>query len=118
MAKKSERKRLVERLDKAFGDYIKARDGKCVVCGSTENLQCGHLFSRVAYSTRWNPANAYCQCRSCNLVHEHDFYRLYRYAVQVHGADEMDRLHSLYMTPVKLSNNDLELLISEFGEAT
>ena len=74
--KTSDRKRLVKKLDKVFSQYIRFRDQRCVTCGSRENLQCGHLFSRTAYSTRWHPRNAFCQCSSCNLRHEHDPYPL------------------------------------------
>lgn len=111
MAKKSERKRLVSRLDKVFGDYIKHRDKRCVVCGSRQNLQCGHLFTRAAYSTRWNDKNAFAQCRSCNLRHEYDAYGLTKYFLDKFDQKEYENLHKIHKQPHKFSNHDLAMLI-------
>jgi hypothetical protein len=94
------RKAVVKRADDAFSAYIKARDGHCVVCGATTYLQCGHLFSRVAYSTRWNEANAFCQCRGCNMRHKYDFEPLRKAAVRRLGEDVVESIHVLWTRPV------------------
>lgn len=112
----SERKRLVNRLDKVFSIYIRNRDGRCVTCGKKEALQCGHLFSRIAYSTRWDEMNAYCQCAGCNIQHERNFWPLYRYAIQIHGEEKIEQLQRKYKTPVKLSNEVLMALIDKYKE--
>ena len=106
--KSTSRQSAVRALDKAFGDYIKARDGVCVICGTDKNLTCGHLFTRAAYSTRWNPNNAFCQCSSCNLRHEYDFYPLDSYARARHGNEAIDELHVVHKTPMKFKTYQLE----------
>jgi hypothetical protein len=109
--KKPTRKTLVRELDKAFSLYIRARDGHCVTCGSHENLQCGHLFSRVAYSTRWDAMNAYCQCAPCNLETEYDPFMLTEYFLNKFGQDKYEELHAKYRKPVKYSNAELKELL-------
>lgn len=105
----------INKLDKVFGKYIRARDGRCVTCGATTNLQCGHLFSRQAYSTRWDERNAYCQCASCNLRHEHDPYPLISYYLSLYSQEDLDNLHAKYRTPRKYTDRDLDDLIERYA---
>lgn len=108
--RKITRKGIVRKLDKLVGDIVKERDRKCVCCGSTNYLQPGHLFSRVAYSTRWDLMNVYCQCRNCNLKHEYDPYPLTNYFIKLWGKKAWDTLHFRYVTPHKFKTFELELL--------
>lgn len=108
------RKTLVRALDKAFSEYIRARDGKCVTCGSKSNLTCGHLFSRVSYSTRWNPKNAFCQCWACNFKHEYDAYPLMVYAINHLSKDEVDAMHQEYSRPIKYKDYQLEEMTEHY----
>lgn len=110
----SERMKLVKKADTYFSLYIRQRDGHCVTCGTKENLQCGHLFSRNAYSTRWDEKNAFGQCGSCNLSHEHDPYPLTKYFLTLFGEEEYDRLHAKHRQAVKFSNADLEALAQKY----
>ena len=68
---KSDRQKAVAYADKWMSQYIRLRDKRCYICGSRENLQCGHLITRSKYSTRWDESNCRAQCRSCNLRHEY-----------------------------------------------
>ncbi len=60
MAKKTPRKKLVEKLDKVFSIYIRRRNAvndiaECFTCGKKDHwkkLQNGHFQSRKHYSTR------------------------------------------------------------------
>ena len=109
----AERKKLVKELDKVFGKIVILLDRKrCVVCGKTENLQCGHLFSRVAYSTRWDFMNAFCQCRGCNYRHEHDPTPLTLYFINTFGKRAYEQLYRKYRTPIKYSNEDLKIRLN------
>lgn len=113
MTKKS-RKSLVRTLDKAFGDYIKERDRRCVTCGSVQNLQPGHLFSRVAFSTRWDTRNCFCQCRNCNFRHEYDPGPLTMYFLKRFGTAAYEELHRRHRITVKYSDSMLEEMIQQF----
>lgn len=92
-AKKRSRKAIVKELDKVFSQFIRQRDGRCVQCGKTDGLTCGHLFSRVNFSTRWDEENCWCQCFGCNLRHEHEFEPFRRV---VEGKIGLSRYDSLW----------------------
>lgn len=63
--------RFMEKADRAFSKYIRARDGKCLSCGSSEFLQCAHLITRSYKSIRVNELNAVALCRSCHVKYTH-----------------------------------------------
>ena len=119
MAKKTSRKTLVRNLDKYLSLYIRQRDKYCVVCGTPNDLTNGHLFSRVAYSTRWDfevGGNCAAQCRSCNLKHEYDPYPYTEWYRNKFGQDKYDQLHRRYKTVRKFTNADLQDLILTIKE--
>jgi len=109
--KKITRKKLVKDLDNIFSKYIRARDGKCIVCGTTVNLQNGHLFSRKAFSTRWSEINCSTQCRNCNYIHTFDFEPYRNAFVKKYGQEQYDKLYLKFKSPLKISNSELELMI-------
>lgn len=113
MARKITRKGLVKKLDKVVSEYVRARDKRCVTCNSTERLGCGHIFSRIAYSTRWDLENCHAQCWACNYKHEYDPYPYMQWAEQKLGKDGLEALHIRYNTPRKFKDHDLEDLIKE-----
>lgn len=116
MTKESKRKTLVKSLDKIFSVYIRLKYGHCVVCLKREGLQCGHLFSRVAYSTRWDEDNAFGQCAGCNLRHEHDPYPLTNYFLKRFGQDKYDELYRRHKKIKKHTDQDLQKLILYYGD--
>jgi hypothetical protein len=113
MSKKPSRKTIVRKLDKIVSQIVIERDGKCVVCGTTNNLTCGHLFSRVAYSTRWDLDNCYAQCLSCNLKHEYDPYPMMKVIEEKLGKKMVEAMHRRYVTPHKFKTYELGLLYEE-----
>lgn len=112
----SKRTALVKKLDTYFSKWIRARDGRCVVCGTTERLNCGHLFSRIAYSTRWSELNCHAQCFKCNNSHEYDPYPMTSWFIKKFGEKAYDDLHREYSTPRKFKDYDLEELIERYKE--
>lgn len=112
--KKTPRQILVAKLDKVFSLYIRARDGRCVLCGKTDSLQCGHVFSRVAYSVRWDERNAYCQCSGCNLWHEYDPYPFYTWWQERYGMAAFHALHALWAKTAKFSAADLQIMLDNY----
>jgi hypothetical protein len=67
--KSKERKKLIKQCDTLVSLIVRDRDKRCVCCGSTERLQCGHLIKRGKAATRFNLTNCNCQCSSCNFKH-------------------------------------------------
>lgn len=86
---------ITRKLDSLVSQYVRARDGRCVVCGSTDNLQCGHFISRVFINTRWDLRNCNAQCAACNRYHELDVVPYMRAMEQIHGRQIIDELSEL-----------------------
>jgi hypothetical protein len=111
--RKTTRKGWVRKLDKICGDIVKLRDITCVCCGTTKDLTPGHLFSRIAYSTRWDLDNIFAQCKSCNFRHESDPYPLMNYAKLILTEGGVEELHRKYITPEKFKDFQLEELYNK-----
>ena len=107
MSKKPTRKSIVKKLDKLVSEIVRARDKKCITCGSTERLTCGHLFSRVAYSTRWDLTNCWCQCWGCNYRHEFDPYPFQRWFAAKFGQKKLDELWAKFHQVKKFKTFEL-----------
>jgi 5-methylcytosine-specific restriction endonuclease McrA len=114
MKKKSDRKKAVESADREMSLYIRARDGRCVVCGSRERLTNGHLFSRVSYSTRWDEDNCMAQCVACNYNHERDF-EPFRQKFVDNGID-IDKLHAKYKQVRKYTTAEIWEIAAYYRE--
>ena len=111
---KNRRKYFVKKLDQVVSKIMVKNYGQCVCCGSTERLGCGHLFTRQAYSTRWDiepGGNCYCQAWPCNFRHEYDPYPLTRYFLKRFGQEKYDDLHRRHVTPRKYTTAELEELL-------
>lgn len=113
---KSNRKKLVKELDRVFSIFIRQRDKRCVTCKNLNGLPltCGHLFSRVAYSTRWDELNCHCQCTGCNMYHEHNAHRFTGWFIKKFGVEKYELLSRRYAHTAKLSNSDIEVLIRHY----
>jgi hypothetical protein len=117
--RKLSRKALVKKLDKVCSMYIRARDGKCVICGSTDKLTNGHLFSRTSYSTRWDSVkggNNHCQCWGCNYRHEFDSYQYNRWYISKFGQAKWEKLHQRYKAVKKFKDFELQEMIDDFEQ--
>lgn len=112
--RKPTRKGLIRSLDRTVSLYVRARDRRCQTCGTTENLQCGHLFTRAAYSTRWDEMNCFAQCASCNLRHEHNPHPMTLKFIDEYGMENYKELNRRHAKPRKFSDRDLSELSEEF----
>lgn len=109
---------LKRKADKLMSHYIIARDKKCVICGSTKNLNNGHLISRRCNSVRWDFVNCNCQCYPCNFLHTHRPERYTQWFIKSYGSlmyqDLVDRSKKL----VKVNRGYLEAIIKIIEDAT
>lgn len=115
LAKKPERKKLIEELDSEFSKFIRRRDGyKCITCGSTYKPQCGHYVSRKYMSTRWDARNCNCQCMACNVFLHGN---MDEYAIKLkekYGEKVLEELNELKHTTVKYTLDELLDLINYY----
>ena len=54
-------KSLKLECDKLWSLLIRS-NGKCEICGTTQNLQAHHMITRARLSTRWMEENGVCLC--------------------------------------------------------
>ena len=116
VVKKLSRKTIIRKLDTLVREICLKKYPKCVICGSDKNLQCGHLFSRVAYSTRWHLPNLATQCAGCNLRHEYDSGPFTLWYIKNYSLKEYDELHFLFSSPRPIKTWELEELYQRLSE--
>lgn len=103
-------------LDEKTREIMHLAEKSCFTCGSTKELQVGHLFERRHRHTRWDTSeegNNHLQCPNCNSRHEAfpDKYRdmfTIRFGERAY-ADLCERVHSRQ----KLTYSDLLSLLEE-----
>jgi Bacteriophage Lambda NinG protein len=107
---------LEDELDAIVRLILPLLERSCFTCGSTKELQVGHLFERRHRLTRWDTnetGNNHLQCPNCNSRHEAfpDKYRnmfTIRFGERAY-ADVADRAHSSQ----KLTYSDLLSMLEE-----
>ena len=115
---KSERQKLIKKLDTIFSRFIRQRDkGVCITCGRSQEWKltdCGHYIRRGVYQFRWNEKNCNCQCKKCNGWNEgeKDIYR--RKLVEMYGKDIIEIMEADRHKPCKISIGDIRVLIAHY----
>lgn len=114
--KTTERKRLIKRLDDITREIVLLRDGRCVTCGKTDSLQCGHLITRARYGVRWDLLNCAVQCAGCNLRHEFNPEIYTNWFLRKYGLNEYQSLCHRSETQGKYSIGELEGILFDLTE--
>ncbi len=55
------------KADVLFSRLVRDRDQMCVRCGTVNNLQCAHIWSRRYRALRWRFENAVTLCSGCHM---------------------------------------------------
>lgn len=135
MAKKTQRKKLIEKLDRVFSIYIRQRYAvneiaECFTCGKKDHwkkMQCGHFQSRKNYSTRFGTLddldittelNCQVQCAGCNVFRYGEQYLFAKHLDERYYKGLSEELYIKSKKIVKLDNVDLEMLISKYQNLT
>jgi hypothetical protein len=99
-----------KKANKAFSDYIRARDKwTCYTCGRSVTPQtgdAGHLISRYWAATLYDETNVHCQCKKCNMLHEVDSEPYRRRFIEDYGQAAYDMLYSKSKETVKRTAQD------------
>ena len=123
--KKLSRSKLIKKLDTIFSLYIRLKNStdemvECFTCGKVahykDNMQCGHFQSRKHYSTRWDEINCQVQCKSCNVFKFGEQFIFGQRLDAKYGEGTAAKLLQKARKIVKLSTNDIELLIIKFTD--
>lgn len=107
---------LESQLDEVTRRILHLTEKSCFTCGSTKELQVGHLFERRHRHTRWDTdekGNCHLQCCKCNAKHEEKPEKYQTMFTIRFGerafADLAERAHSKQ----KLTYSDLTELLEE-----
>jgi len=122
VAKKTQRKKLIEKLDKVFSIYIRQRYAvneiaKCFTCGKKDHwkkMQCGHFQSRKHQATRWNEENCQVQCVGCNMFKQGEQWTFGLNLDAKYGSSTSFDLHVLSKQTLKMTRVDYEEEISYY----
>jgi hypothetical protein len=94
--------------DDMFSLFIRARDKRCVTCGSTDRLQCSHVERRVRKATRYSEMNAFAQCARCHSFHHYQSETPLRdYQINKCGVSAVQMLYSLSRKECKRTAGEL-----------
>lgn len=98
------------KIDKAFNEYIRLRDGACVICGNIESLQCSHYWGKKARpAVRWCELNAHAMCAKCHFLHHHGHEAVYAdFMYTQYGNEALDTLRNMSTAQSKLSKAELK----------
>ena len=115
---KSERSKIMAKLDKLYSDYVRERDNwTCVRCGLREinnkrHMSCSHYWSRRHISTRWELDNLCTLCWNCHAYHwESEKQSDYRnYMLKKLGKEGYEKLEQKHLMTWKISTSELEFL--------
>ena len=113
-----------DKLDSAFSDYIRARDGwrcrRCKAPHRPENgIQCAHIFTRANKGIRVDEDNALALCKACHCYFTFRKEEWTAWCEKTLGKAFMDRLRvKYYGRGRKLVDSEKELLRQDFIKRT
>ena len=100
--KKTDKRRLIEKLDKIFSVYIRLRDAmphtgyvKCITCGKIlhwKESQACHYISRGCMALRFSESNVHAGCMPCNVFLHGNMLSYRRWMVKQYGSEFVDNL--------------------------
>lgn len=109
------RKRAVKVLDGLTSQIVRLRDGKCVQCGTTEKLTCGHVLSRRSHATRWDLNNCFAQCWPHNFAHgSYSPVPYFQWYVITFSQETFDALYLKWSKGQKFSTPELRSMVVEY----
>jgi len=114
MTKRDALRKAIKKADTALSLYVRARDKSCVICGSRERLQAGHLITRNAKSVRYDLRNVWTQCASCNFKHEYRPEVFTQWWIERFGSDAYWELVEDSKKLKKWTVEELEALTRDF----
>ena len=110
-----------DKLDIAFSDYIRSRDGwVCRRCKAPHlppdrGIQCAHIFTRANKGIRVDPDNALALCKPCHAYFTFRKEEWSAWCEKTLGKAFMERLRvKYYARSVKLVASEKELLRLDF----
>jgi len=109
----------MQRADRLVGDFVKARDGGCVVVWAGtkhagSGLQWAHIISRRYFATRWNPDASAAMCPGHHLFFTHHPLEHEQWATFWLAPERFERLKRKALDGAR---PDLEQIITTYGSS-
>lgn len=112
MGKKSDRAKIITKLDQAFSEKVRKRDGSCRYCGKSSTVYCHHIFSRRHLGTRWDPENGVALCIYCHRYIAHGDPEKFRdWVLSWMPEQKFTALKIKAYSPAKFRESDLSLML-------
>jgi hypothetical protein len=124
-AKKSEKSKLVEKLDVVFSEFVRLRDSdhngivECIICQDKQHwrdVDCGHYQDRDHMGTRWDEVNGNGECRECNRYSDVPTYIYAAKINQKYGAGAADRMDKLAKSTVQFEDHELKKMYDYYRD--
>lgn len=111
-------KKMMENADRAFSIFIRTRDKwRCVICGSTKQVQCGHIIRRGKMNVRFNEDNCHAQCFKCNCRHEYWPEHYMAWFLDTIGPSSFHTLYLESLTPRRFNREQLQRITDKYLNA-
>lgn len=107
--------KLKYKADAVFSNWVRERDGKCVTCGSRQNLQNGHFISRSINILRFDERNCNCQCVSCNVFKNGNMPAYSQFMLRTYGPKIIDNLLIEKQQLHQFTRIELESIIQKYS---
>lgn len=107
------RKWLIWQLDINTSRIVRARDRKCVTCGTARNLQCSHFYSRRYLIIRFDLRNCNTMCAACNRRHNEEPSAYLEFMNECYGREVIEELNELRRCFRKVSDEELRQMLEQ-----
>src|SRR3990167_2821363 len=118
MKRKKTISQLKKLADNVFSKWIRNRDRRCVTCGSTKNLKCGHFKSRAFNLTRYRENNCHAQCVACNIFRNGNMPLYAEFLERKYGQGIIQELNSVARVLHQFKRHELEYIIKKYDLQT
>lgn len=115
--RKSGKTTLRNKLDRLCSLIVRGK-GKCERCGSRENLQCCHIFSRIYNATRWLLENLLCLCASCHFFFHKNPVLFGEWVIKHLGEEKYEDLKEAKNQITKYTTEDLQIKLNVLQSLT
>lgn len=105
------RRYLDATLDRLVSQVVRLRDGQCVLCGTTENLTCGHFYGRAHKAVRFCLVNCNALCFACNFHDNEDKSKYRTFMLKRYGVTRVEQLERDAKSSRKLTDEELAWLV-------
>ena len=106
---------LKKEADRVFSLWIRERDKRCVLCGSTKNLQNGHYISRGINILRYSEVNCNTCCVGCNVFKHGNMAEYALFMQRTHGDGILKQLGAIKQQLHQFKREELQEIITKYS---